>query len=66
MVSKSETEVSLESAEDVDKVFFTNARKRTPSIPFIRNLVEFTRRKDDPDYLKLTSPLHWKKESVVT
>jgi hypothetical protein len=73
MVSKSDTQVSLESAEGVHNVFindwkkefFTDPKKRIASIPFIRNLVEFTRGKDDPDYLKLTSLLHWKKDSVA-
>jgi hypothetical protein len=73
MVSKSDTQVSLESAEGVHNVFiddwkkgfFTDPKKRIASIPFIRNLVEFTRGKDDPGYLKLTSLLHWKKDSLA-
>lgn len=43
------------------KVHFGNApRKRIASIPFIRNLVEFTKGEDDPAYETLTSLLHIK------
>ena len=32
-------------------------------ISFIRNLIEYTRGESDPDFLKLTSMLHWKADS---
>jgi ABC-type lipoprotein export system ATPase subunit len=71
MVSKSDTQVTLESAEGVHNVFindwkknfFTDPKKQIASIPFIRNLIEFTKDKDDPDYIKLTSLLHWKEDT---
>jgi hypothetical protein len=34
--------------------------KRIASIPFIRNIAEYTQGTGDPDYLALTSLLHWK------
>jgi len=37
--------------------------KRIASVPFVRNLLEYTRGEDDPDYVKLTSLLHWKAET---
>jgi len=43
--------------------FFTGGRKRIAAISFIRNLVEYTRGEDDPDFSRLTSLLHWKKDS---
>jgi hypothetical protein len=43
--------------------FFTAPRKKIASIPFIRNLIEFTRDASDPDFVRLTSLLHWKADS---
>lgn len=40
--------------------FFDDRMKRIASIPFIRNIAEYTKGIDDPDYLALTSLLHWK------
>lgn len=37
--------------------------KRVACIPFIRNILEYTKGEDDPDYLKLTSLLHWKNDT---
>lgn len=45
--------------------FFNNPRKRIASIPFLRNLVEFTKGDDDPNFKKLTSLLHWKADSAA-
>lgn len=42
--------------------FFTSCRT-FKSIPFIRNLIEYTKGDDDTDYGKLTALLHWKTES---
>jgi len=44
--------------------FFTDSKKKIASIPFIRNIIEFTKGDDDPDFLKLTSLLHWKSDSA--
>ena len=43
--------------------FFTDARKRLASIPFLRNLVEYTKGQSDSDFDTLTSLLHWKPNS---
>ncbi len=32
-------------------------------IPFVRNLIEYTKGNDDPDYIKLTSLLHYKADT---
>jgi hypothetical protein len=40
--------------------FFEDGMKRAACIPFIRNILEYTKGDGDPDYLKLTSLLHWK------
>jgi hypothetical protein len=44
--------------------FFTDPKKRIASIPFIRNIIEFTRGEKDRDFIKLTSLLHWKSDSA--
>ncbi|WP_246398439.1 AAA family ATPase [Mycobacterium vicinigordonae] len=71
MAQKSETGISLIKAvgirnpfiKDFKPSFFTHAMKRAASIPFMRNLLEYTQGDDDPDYLLLTSLLHWKNDS---
>jgi hypothetical protein len=71
MTCKTSAGVSLTRAEGIKNVFandwklnfFKDAKKRVASIPFIRNLIEYTRGEIDSDYLKLTSLLHWKKDS---
>ncbi|MEW5014549.1 hypothetical protein NAI87_12150 [Clavibacter michiganensis subsp. michiganensis] len=51
--------------KDFKPNFFTDATKRSAAIPFVRNLLEYTRGEDDPGYLKLTSLLHWKTETAT-
>lgn len=68
MVSKTATGVTLEAAQGVRNVFsnvwkpafFTDNRKKICCVPFMRNLIEYTKGETDPDYLLLTSLLHWK------
>lgn len=43
--------------------FHADGMQRIASIPFVRNIIEYTRGKDSHDYLKLTSLLHWKADS---
>lgn len=43
--------------------FYDDRLKRIASIPFIRNIVEYTMGEHDPNYLVLTSLLHWKAET---
>lgn len=43
--------------------FFTEPRKKIASIPFIRNIIEYTKGDQDNDFIKLTSLLHYKADS---
>jgi len=71
MASKSSAGITLEQAtgirnpfvRDWKPKFFTDPKKRIACIPFIRNLIEYTRGDEDADYVKLTSLLHWKDAS---
>lgn len=71
MAQKGESRVILSPAEHVKnpfingfkKNFFTNGMQRVASIPFVRNILEYTKDVDDDDYIKLTSLLHWKSDS---
>ncbi|SMC27311.1 hypothetical protein SAMN02745857_02808 [Andreprevotia lacus DSM 23236] len=68
MASKTQDGISLESAVGVKNVFvnvwkpgfFKNPRMKIGCIPFMRNLIEYTKGDHDPDYSLLTSLLHWK------
>ena len=72
MALKSSDGISLERAtgiknifvNDWKKHFFTDSKKKIASVPFIRNLIEFTKGDKDPDFVKLTSLLHWKSDSA--
>jgi len=71
MAQKSESRIVLNQAEHVSnpfirgfkKNFFTDGMQRVASIPFVRNILEYTKGSDDEDYLTLTSLLHWKPDS---
>jgi len=73
MALKSSDGVSLEQAKGIQNIFvndwkpnfFTDSKKKIASIPFIRNIIEFTRGNKDPNFLKLTSLLHWKSDSAT-
>jgi ABC-type lipoprotein export system ATPase subunit len=45
--------------------FYTDPKKKIASVPFLRNLVEYTEGEADPKYQKLTSILHWKSDSAT-
>lgn len=72
MVSKTAAGVRLEVAYGVRNIFsklwkpefFANARMKICCIPFMRNLIEYTKGETDPDYLRLTSLLHWKADTA--
>jgi len=72
MALRSSNGISLEQATGIKNVFvndwklnfFTDSKKKIASIPFIRNLIEFTKSDKDPDFVKLTSLLHWKSDSA--
>ena len=71
MAEKSASGVTLRPATGIKNVFvndwkpnfYTDPKKKIACIPFIRNLVEYTRGDADPDFVKLTSLLHWKADS---
>ena len=46
--------------KDFKKEIFTDGLKRIACIPFVRNLLEYSRGVEDPGYLALTSLLHLK------
>jgi hypothetical protein len=64
--------ISLKQAVGIKNVFvndwkphfFTDAKKKIASIPFIRNIIEYTKGDKDPGFIKLTSLLHWKSDSA--
>lgn len=72
MAQKGEGKVTLAQASHVKNPFingfkqnfFDNGMQRIASIPFVRNILEYTKGEDDPDYLTLTSLLHWKADSA--
>ncbi|MEQ6896280.1 hypothetical protein [Microbacterium sp. KR10-403] len=73
MAEKSKERVSLSPMDgstitnpftrDFRKHIFSDGMKRIAAIPFVRNLVEYTKDTSDPGYQTLTSLIHWKKES---
>ena len=73
MAEKSASGITLKPASGIKNVFvndwkpnfYTDAKKKIACIPFIRNLVEYTRGDSDPDFTKLTSLLHWKADSAT-
>jgi hypothetical protein len=72
MASKSSAGITLNQAAGIQNVFvndwklhfFDTPMKRIASIPFLRNLIEFTRGPLDTNFIKLTSLLHWKADSA--
>jgi hypothetical protein len=71
MASKTTAGLSLRKADGFKNVFvndwkpkfFKDPKKRIASIPFLRNLVEFSRGDSEPEYVKLTSLLHLKADT---
>lgn len=72
MAFRSSTGITLNHAAGIQNVFvkdwkpnfFKDPKKRIASIPFIRNIIEYTKGDEDPDFIKLTSLLHWKGDSI--
>lgn len=72
MAFKTANGLTLEKAAGIKNVFvkdwkpnfFTDSMKKIASIPFIRNIIEYTKGDKDQDFLKLTSLLHWKSDSA--
>lgn len=71
MASKTAAGLVLEQAAGIQNVFVKDwkpnfaaePKKKIACIPFMRNLIEYTKDAADPDYVKLTSLLHWKADS---
>ncbi|QOY88682.1 ATP-binding protein [Paludibaculum fermentans] len=71
MANKNTNGITLDKATGIQNVFvkdwkinfFTNQRKRIASIPFIRNIIEYTKGEQDADFAALTALLHWKANS---
>ncbi len=63
--------ISLSPAEGINNIFikkwkgqvFRNDTILYATVPFTRNLIEYAKGEDDPDYLTLTSLLHWKSDT---
>ena len=72
MASKDSNGISIKLAKGIKNIFvndwkknfFTDSKKMIASISFIRNIIEYTKGDRDPDYVKLTSLLHWKSDSA--
>lgn len=68
MVARKEGGIEINKAIGIKNIFVNDwkvhfgnePKKRIASIPFMRNLVEFTKGKENADYLTLTSLLHIK------
>lgn len=73
MAFKDSSGLVFEKASGINNVFvndwkvnfFSDAKKKVASIPFMRNIVEYTKGDSDADYLTLTSMLHWKTDSAA-
>ena len=71
MAAKTTSGLSIKKAKGIKnpfvndwrKDFFTNSKKRIASIPFLRNLIEYTEGIDNRNYNTLTLLLHWKSDS---
>jgi hypothetical protein len=69
MVEKTDEEIKIVEAQYIRNPFIYWMRNLSDdntliaSIPFVRNIIEYTKDTRDPDYLKLTSLLHVKADS---
>ncbi|WP_444945540.1 hypothetical protein ACJJIP_15670 [Microbulbifer sp. VTAC004] len=72
MANRSRNSIDLSKAEGI-KNYFVNIWKRQiennefvlcATVPFTRNIIEYTKGEADADYLKLTSLLHWKSDTA--
>lgn len=71
MANRESNSIGLTKAEGVKNYFIRKWKSNVANndhilcatIPFTRNLIEYTKGEKDPDYLKLTSLLHWKDDT---
>ena len=72
MATKDDDGIILRKAESVRNPFlkdwkrhlFDDGKKRVASIAFARNLIEHVRGDSDPEFITLTSLLHWKSDTA--
>jgi hypothetical protein len=72
MATKSSAGITLQKATGIQNVFvndwkvhfYADSRKRVASIPFIRNIIEYTKGDQDPAFITLTSLLHWRPDTA--
>ena len=72
MVSRDSSGVAIRRAQGIKNPFvndwkvnfFTDRNKRIASIPFLRNMIEYTTGPSNADYETLTALVHWKSQSV--
>ncbi len=67
---KTNNEIKLEEATGIRNPFINDwkdnlndSKKLIASIPFVRNIIEYTKGENNQDYEKITSLLHWKDDS---
>lgn len=73
MANKETSQITLERAQGVRNIFNIAWKNSVDTddcilcatIPFVRNLLEYTKGESDPDYLKLTNLLHWKEGTAT-
>ncbi len=71
MANRNTASISLTKADGINNYFINIWKNRVTedncilcaTIPFTRNLIEYTKGETDTDYLKLTSLLHWKNDT---
>lgn len=72
MANRTENGIELSQAEGIKNYFIGKWKRNITSsefilcatVPFTRNLIEYIKGEADPDYLKLTSLLHWKEDTA--
>ncbi|MBN2068352.1 MAG: hypothetical protein JW739_01830 [Opitutales bacterium] len=71
MANKSENKISLKKAYGIKNIFIGDLKNNInrdhqtliTTIPFTRNIIEYTKGESDNDYLTLTDYLHWKQNT---
>lgn len=71
MANTTENGIELSQADGIKNYFIGKWKKNInnsdfilcATVPFTRNLIEYIKGETDPDYLKLTSLLHWKENT---
>lgn len=71
MANKTGRAITIEKADGIKNYFIGKWKNNVTqsdcilcaTIPFTRNLIEYTKGEEDADYLKLTSLLHWKNDT---